>query len=203
VHLGDIPHARHQVIVEVRLLDGAVLEGDPLAEGKPQAIDDRALGLGHDVVRLDGDARIDGAPEVVDADHAPRTVDRDLGHAGHHRVRVVDEREAQAPAGARASVVRHLDHRPDDGLPARRVLEELQSELHGIDASPVGDLVEEGLGRELVGHEADPAQRRRADPGVLPQLLGQAVRDVVRPDLRSQDGDEILLPEDPLEARDP
>jgi len=36
-----------------------------------------------------------------------------------------------------------------------------------------GDLVEEGLRRELVRDEADAAQRRGADAGRLPELLGE------------------------------
>src|SRR3989442_14899772 len=108
---------------------------------------------------------------------------------------MVAEGEAGAAPGGGATVVRTLDPRLDDRLSARRVLEELEPELDLVDAAPLGDLVEEGLRRELVRDEADAAQRRGADAGRLPELLGEAVWEVGGADFRPRDREDV----DPLQ----
>ena len=46
--LGHLAHAQHRVVVEVALLDAAVLEGDLAVQRRRQAVDDRALDLARD-----------------------------------------------------------------------------------------------------------------------------------------------------------
>ena len=62
-HLRDLVHARHAIVVEIRLLDRAVLDGDALRQRKPKPVDHAALGLRDDVVGLDRDAGIERDPD--------------------------------------------------------------------------------------------------------------------------------------------
>ena len=87
MHLRHLVHARHAVVVEVRLLDGAVLDGDAFGQRQAEAVDDAAFGLRDDIVRLHRDAAVDRAPEVVHLDLAARAVERNFGDAGDLRVR--------------------------------------------------------------------------------------------------------------------
>ena len=119
VHLGDVAQPRHAVVVEVRLLDHPVFDADALSQRKAETVDNRALGLGHDVVGLHRDPGVDSAPELVHTDHAARAVHRNLRHPRNHRVGVVDEGEADAASGTQPPIVGHLEHGVDDGLPAR------------------------------------------------------------------------------------
>ena len=54
------------------------------------------------------------------------------------------------------------------------------------------DFVEEGLGHELVGGEADAAQRRGTHPGVTVELLDELVRDVIALQVGAEHEDEVL-----------
>ena len=85
MHDRHLVHARHAVVVEVRLLDHAVLDVDALDQGHAQPIDDAALGLRHHVIRLHRDAAVDGAPELMHLDLSAAAVDRHLGDAGDLR----------------------------------------------------------------------------------------------------------------------
>ena len=55
------------------------------------------------------------------------------------------------------------------------------------------DLVEEGLGRELVGDEADAAHRRGAHTGVLVDLLDELMGHVIALEVGAEHQDEVLL----------
>ena len=92
---------------------------------------------------------------------------------------IVDEGEAEAAAVALPAPIRHLRHRSTTLRARGGFFEQLEPELHRIDAALERDLVHEGFGRELVGGEADAAQRRGAHAGVAIELLDQLVRDVV------------------------
>ena len=173
VHHRHLVHARHPVVVEVRLLDLAILDRDAFGECQPESIDDAALGLGRDVVRLHGHAAIDRAPEVMHSDLPARAIERHFHGAREQRARVVDEGEAQTAAIAAVAIlapVRHAGDRLHHFAGARCVLEEVKPERHRIDSA---------FHRELVGGEADGAQWRRPHARVLIELLDQLMRDIV------------------------
>src|SRR5215831_20700379 len=98
VHRRYLVHARHAVVVEVRLFDHTVFDRDALAQRHTQPVDDAALGLGHHVVGLHRDAAIDGAPEVMHPDLPIGAVDRHFGYAGELRAGIVDVGHAKAAA---------------------------------------------------------------------------------------------------------
>src|SRR4029077_15689210 len=58
----QIPHPHHGMVVEVRLLDLAVLDGDLRGESHTHSVDDASFRLCHDIVRLNGDTRVDRNP---------------------------------------------------------------------------------------------------------------------------------------------
>src|SRR5205085_3725095 len=67
VHL-DLRHlidAQHLIVVEVRLLDAPVLEGHLAVERGSQAVDDRALDLALDNLRVDGLPAIDRSNDAM------------------------------------------------------------------------------------------------------------------------------------------
>ena len=110
-HLVD---AQHAVVVEVALLDPAVLEGDGAVERRAEAEGDAALHLGLDAERVHRLAAVDGADHPVHPD-LPGAVDRDLGHLGDEAAeRVVDREPRARPARRRrapAGLVRgDLEH---------------------------------------------------------------------------------------------
>ena len=74
MHRRHVAIARHNVIIEIRLLYRTIFDADPLVERQSDAVDDATLGLRHHVIRLHGHAAVDGAPDVVDEVHYTREV---------------------------------------------------------------------------------------------------------------------------------
>ncbi len=138
------------------------------------------------------DAAIDGAPEVMHPDLSVGAVDRHLGDAGDLRAGIVDVCHANTAAVALLAPVRHLRHPLEHLDGAWGVLQQLEPELHRVDTALERDFVDEGLGRELVGGEADPAQRVRAHTGVTIELFHQLVRNVITARLAAEHGNEVL-----------
>src|SRR5215831_1624908 len=66
------------VVVEVRLLHGAVPDRDALMQHAGQAVEDAALHVRLRGGRLHDHAAVDRHPHLVHADLAARTVERDL-----------------------------------------------------------------------------------------------------------------------------
>src|SRR5882672_5859039 len=66
-HLGHLRHAEHPVIVEIRLLDAAILDGDLTIERGGESIHDSALHLRLDAQRIDDCARIKRDHDAVHA----------------------------------------------------------------------------------------------------------------------------------------
>ena len=149
------------------------------------------FGLRRHVVGLHRDADVDRAPEIVQPDLPAGAVERDLADAGHLRARIVEKREAERAAVALAAPVRHLRHPLDHRAGARRVLEQVEPEFHRIDALLGGDLVEEAFAGELVGGEADAAQRRGPHAGVLEHLLDELVGHVVAGEVGAEHQDAV------------
>src|SRR5262249_1694565 len=118
--------------------------------------------------------------------------ERYFGGARKLGARIVDEGEAEAVAVALPAPVGHAG----DGLhhlaPARRVPEQLEPERHRIDPALHRDLVDEGLGRELVGGEPDGAPRGGARSSSLVQLLVQLMRHVVAGKIGAVHQDAVL-----------
>src|SRR6266566_6632986 len=77
-HLGD---AHRVVIIEVGLLDAAVLDGAFLIEQRGQTVDERACDLPLDLSWIDAVSRIGGGNNAVNLDLV--AVDRDFGAGGH------------------------------------------------------------------------------------------------------------------------
>src|SRR5690348_16937089 len=73
-HRRHVAVARYNVVIEVGLLDRAILDTDALSQRQPDAVDDTALGLSDDVVRLYRNAAIDRAPDVVQLDLASAAI---------------------------------------------------------------------------------------------------------------------------------
>ena len=72
--LRRLVDAQHAVVVEVGLLDAALVDGDLAIERGGQAEDQPALELRHDGIGIDGDAGIDRAGDA--AQTAPRPARR-------------------------------------------------------------------------------------------------------------------------------
>ena len=64
--IGRFVDAQHPIVVEVRLLDPPVLEGDLAPQRCCDAEDDAALHLRNDGVWIDRHAGVDGAHDAVD-----------------------------------------------------------------------------------------------------------------------------------------
>ena len=127
-----------------------------------------------DVVGLNRDAAIDGAPEVMHLDLSAAAIERYLGDAGDLRSRIVDERKSKAATVAFPAPIRHLRHALDHLRCTRRALHHSETKLHGIDAVLERDLIHERFRREFVGRKADAAKRRRAHAGILVELARSA-----------------------------
>ena len=67
---GSRADARHLVIVEIRLLDAAILDGDGIVQGGGKPVDRGAFHLRADAVRINGTATIHGVNETVQL-HGP------------------------------------------------------------------------------------------------------------------------------------
>ena len=100
---GWFAHAQDRVLVEVRLLDAAVLHGDLEAQHGAEAVDHAAFAL------VVGAAHVDDGPDVAGDHHAMQAhalvrVDADFGHFGEVTRMAEMERQAHAvPCGQLAA----------------------------------------------------------------------------------------------------
>src|SRR6266850_49074 len=87
VHLDlrHLVHAHHRVVVEVRLLDHTVLEGNGARQRRREAIADARLHLHSDDVRVYCDAAIDRADHALDVH--PVLAARELDDLRHERIK--------------------------------------------------------------------------------------------------------------------
>src|SRR3984893_3155210 len=146
--------------MEVRLLDDAVLDRDAPESRQAEAVDDAALDLGDHVVRLNLDSAIRRTPEVIHRDLTGAGIERNFGDASSETASHVDEGKAQRAAPLpRPAPIRHRRNRFDDLSPTGRIPQQLEPELHGIDPTLLGDLVQKGFGHKGAGGEADGSER--------------------------------------------
>ena len=104
--LRRLVDAQHPVVVEVRLLHPALLDGDLAVERGGEAEDEAALELRRDGIRIDGDAGIDRAGDAPQM-HLALLVDLGLDHGGdeaaerrlHAHAAADPRRQRLAPAG--------------------------------------------------------------------------------------------------------
>ena len=108
----DLVHARHVVVVEIRLLDRAVRDGDAFRQRKSQSVDDAAFGLRDDVVGLHRDARVERHPDPGHMHRAGLAVHRGFRDQCDLSPRIVHVGEAERAAVALAVPRRH----PLDGV---------------------------------------------------------------------------------------
>ena len=157
MHRRNVAVPRDNVVIEVRLLDRAVLDADPLGQCETDAIDNAALGLSDHIIRLYRHTTIDGTPDIAQFDLSGPPVERDLDGAARavepHLLKSIKEVEQtieqRVTKGGAARVVG-----PD--LPytrgAKKVLELAMAETRELDHSYVGSehlllgLLREGAG---------------------------------------------------------
>src|SRR6266581_4694651 len=148
--LGHFAHAQHAVVVEVRLLDAAVLERDLPVEGRGEAVHDCTLDLALDDVRVHGHAAVHRGHDAM---HLRRAVlaDRDLSdlrakaaEGKHHCDTAVNA------DGERLAPARFFGGELERALVARLLAEERAPELERILARRVRELVDEALEKEAV-----------------------------------------------------
>src|SRR5438093_7969191 len=65
VDLRRLADPHHRVVVEVGLHDPSLVDGDLTVEGGGQLVDDTPLGLRLDLLRIGGEARVDGADDAM------------------------------------------------------------------------------------------------------------------------------------------
>src|SRR4051794_1147486 len=80
-----IRHTQQVVIVEIRLLDRAILQRDALVQCGREAVDDAALDVGLRGLRGDDDAAVSRDPDFVHPDLAVAGVQGDFDDAGAER----------------------------------------------------------------------------------------------------------------------
>ena len=78
---GLVGHAQDRVLVEVRLLDAAVLHGDLQAQHGAEAVDDAAFALVVGAAHVDDGTDVAGHHHAMQADALVR-IDADFGHFG-------------------------------------------------------------------------------------------------------------------------
>src|SRR5262245_36980019 len=150
-------------VMEVGLLDPAVLERHAAPQGAADSEDYPALDLGLHRVRVHDRPAIDGADDPVDADFA-RLRHRDFGHLRQITAPFAEEhRDATSPAfGQRLSPSGRLRGDVQDCRRARRFAEEGPAKSGGILLRGCSKLVDEALDHEVVVGNSDAPP----EPGV-------------------------------------
>src|SRR5215469_585514 len=155
-------------VMEVGLLDPAVLERHAAPQSAADSEDYPALDLGLHSVRVHDSPAIDRADDPVDADLA-RLRHRNLGHLRQITAPLAEKhRDATAPAfGQRLSPSGRPRGNVQDCRRARRFAEEGTPKGGGILLRGCGELVDEALDHKVVvcGSNAAP------EPGVQDRLL--------------------------------
>src|SRR6516162_9704713 len=140
-HLGD---AHRVVVIEVGLLDAAVLDGAFLIEQRGQAVHERARDLPLDLSWIDSVSRIGGGNNAMNLDLV--AVDRDFGAGGH----ITGERHSLRKAAVDALRCRRAPARLGrHGIEHAEVLwmlrHQLAPELERVDAHLLCKLVHEAF----------------------------------------------------------
>ena len=156
------------VIVEVALLDAALLDRQLAVERRAEPEGDRRLHLRGDPQRIDADAAIDRADDAVHPD-AP-VLHRNLRHVGHDAAeRLVHGEPPRLPRGRRGAPAgllrRQLQHRAHP----RRLLQQRPPEFQRVPLGRVRQLVHERLHGERgvrMPHRAPPEHRHPRIGGV-------------------------------------
>src|SRR2546425_11542376 len=183
VHLDlrHFAHAQHPVVVEVRLLDAAVLERDLAVEGRGEAVHDGALDLAPDDIGVYRHAAVHRGDHAVHLRRAVRA----------HR----DLRDLRAPAaegkhygdaavnagGQRLTPARFFRGELERASAARLLAEEGAPELVRILARGVRELVDEAFQKETVLRVPDRAPEPDLEAArLLARVLDAQVGNVVR-----------------------
>src|ERR1700730_5849116 len=178
--------------MEVRLLDYAVLDRDAPESRQAEAVDDAALELGDHVVRLNLDSAIRRTPEVIHRDLTGAEIEGNFGDASSKTASHVDEGNAERAAIPRPAPIGHRRNRLDDLSRTGRIPQQLEPELHGIDPTLLGDLVQKGFGREGAGDEADASERRCAYSRIAIEQLSPPIGDLIAVKLHAGHQDEVF-----------
>src|SRR2546422_59400 len=183
VHLDlrHFAHAQHPVVVEVRLLDAAVLERDLAVEGRGKAVHDGALNLAPDDIGVYRHAAVHRGDHAVHLRRAVRA----------HR----DLRDLRAPAaegkhygdaavnagGQRLTPARFFRGELERASAARLLAEGGAPELVRILARRVRELVDEAFQKETVLRVPDRAPEPDLEAArLLARILDMQVGNVVR-----------------------
>src|SRR5262249_43553139 len=154
-----------RVVVEVRLLDGAVLDRDAPLERRGQAEYDRAFDLRLHLVRIHDRAAVDRRDDAIYLDHM--ILDGDFGDFGNnraerlvHRDTLENTRMLSAPAGFLRGEIEHRQV-------ARTVSQQPTPELIRIFFTGVRELVDEPFDDERILRVTDAAPEPERHAGVV------------------------------------
>src|SRR5262249_29354342 len=178
--LRQVRHAHEVVVVEVRLLHGAIPDRDALMQHAGQAVEDAALHVRAGGGGLHDDAAVDRHPHLVDANLAASPVERDFDRAGAERARALGDRDADSSAfGTRGLVGLHVRPRLEPLARLWRRAHAIEAELDRIHALIGRHLVDEAFDGEGVEHVADRTPMLELDAvrdtTPLDRLVGYAV----------------------------
>src|SRR5690348_1388575 len=182
-HRLDLRHlaqAHHPVVVEVRLLDASVADGDLTPEHRGQHEYRAALKLCPDVVRVHGVARVDAEHETANV-HLAVLVDRKLGDRAGVAAVTLGLGDAAEYAGRQGrSPASGFGRDLEDAEIPGRLLQQRAAILERVLAGGVRQLVHEGLPHERILRMADSAPEADRNVGVALRILNLHVRNAVR-----------------------
>ena len=148
--LGAIAQAQHFIIGEIRLDDGAFVDGDRPVQRRGEAEGNAAFDLCPQPVRIDSHAAIDRRNDTIDFERTVRR-DFDFGDVRNDRIEAFDHGDAAAFAFRQRLVpARFLCNVLYDRLVARAILEQRQPISDRIDLCDVSKLIDERLDKETV-----------------------------------------------------
>src|SRR6267143_880792 len=183
VHLDlrHFAHSQHPVVVEVRLLDAAVLERDLAVEGRGEAVHDGALDLAPDDIGVYRHAAVNRGDHAVHLRRAVRA-HRDLRDLRAPAAEGKHYGEAAVHAsGQRLTPARFFRGELERASAARLLAEEGAPELVRILARRVRELVDEALQKETVLRVPDRAPEPDLEAArLLARILDMQVGNVVR-----------------------
>src|SRR6266446_7391103 len=177
--LGHLRDAHRVVVIEVGLLDAAVLDGALLVEQGGEAKDEGAGDLPFDLGRVDRMAGISGSDDAVDF-HGTITGDRNLCACRH--VAAVAHMLGQATEDALRRWLtppRLVGDGIEDGEMLSMVRHQLAPELERVLADRMGKLIHEAFEIDGVLVDVHAAPEARRDVWVAHGMVDQKVRDGV------------------------
>src|SRR6266436_3710438 len=156
--LRQVRHAHDAIVVEVRLLHGAVPDCDALMQYAGQPVEDATLHVRPGCSGLHDDTAVDRRPHFVHADLAGGTVERDLDGTRTERTRTLGDRDPDCPPlGALGLVVRHLCQRLEHLARFGCCAHAFEPEFDRIDGLIDRHLIDEAFDRKRVEHVTDRA----------------------------------------------